>query len=323
MKKLKSFRTYIIVFLFVFSLTYLLLYTGLECISRFITIPQTYIVCCASVFSVLASIVVLICLNKTAHKVKSSKLSFWLDMNYPKLLTVYIFLVIIFTSIRNVPIWTKEEIENILSIQWTIFGLSLTIFLVWNVIIVEFLRKTQPKDYNASDSIQQYQYLQQRILFSQNIEVTFSSVILLVANLFLLILSTVLVYITCVPTHIETQNMVICSFYFTTNSIVALFIDILRPLNKDKKDLLNENVVTKEELDQAETAIIFQTFIDGIKNDIMNSDKYTDEEKKELYVSFLNALRDGFSKKDEPRVEDRFEDTPSPEDMIHGKTSEL
>ena len=261
-------------------------------------IPRTYIIFCSSVFSILASIVVLICLNKTAHKVKSSKLSFWLDMNYPKLFIVYIFLVITFASIRNTPLWTKEEIENVLSIQWTIFGLSLTILLVWNVVI-DLLRKDQPKELDATDSIQQYKYIEHKILFSQSIEMTFSSVVVLTANLFFLIISTAFIYIFKKPAELITQNIVMCSFYFTTNAITMLFADMLRPLRKDKAQLIKENTVTKEDFDHARVAAVAQSMFETV----FDSDKLTDEEKKQIIAHLVETAEKEDSKIDASKSE--------------------
>ena len=122
---------------------------------------------------------------------------------------------------------------------------------------------------------------------------TFNSVILLTINLFLLLLSTVMIYISMAPESVITQNVLLCSFFITTNSIIRLFIDILSPLKKEKKEMLKNNSVTKLDIDTAYAAQVIQAIIVGITQGVMalDSDKYTEEDKKKMIVEYLTALK--------------------------------
>ena len=137
--------------------------------------------------------------------------------------------------------------------------------------------------------------------YSQEIETTFSTAILLTINLLLLFLSTSLIYISAKPDSIITQNILLCSFFFTTNSIVCLFMDILKPLNKDKAEMLRNNNVTKEDIDKAQAVLFAQAIIDGLKVGVMSLDpeKYSEDEKRILFVEYLEAFKDYVNSKED------------------------
>ena len=323
MKKAKAFGVLFLIFITAFLFISVFFSFCLVCINKFIEISSVFSAGQFICFLVLVSIMISLCVFVNLKRLKNTKFSFWLGGNYPKLLIGFILLCIATASISNTVIWTSERVERILSIQWTIFGLSITIFLVWKVLMVDFLKKAQPQNNSIIDYVQRYKFLEAKRSFSQDIELTFSTLILLTFNLFLLLLSTIFIYMIDTPESIFTQNVTRCSFYFTTNTIASLFVDILKPLKKDKADLIKENTVTKEELDQAKANAFLQMVVDGVKNAIMDSDKYTDNEKKEMLEAFLDALREAASKKDELKAEGESEDMPSAEDISHGKATEL
>lgn len=110
-------------------------------------------------------------------------------------------------------------------------------------------------------------------------------------NLILLLVSTGLVYINGRVESIVTQTMVLSSFYFTTNSLLALFIDFLNPLLKAKKDLIKNNRVSKQDLDNAEKEAKEQEAIEVITKIIESKDfdKYSKEEKEALVKKCFNT----------------------------------
>ena len=65
-------------------------------------------------------------------------------------------------------------------------------------------------------------------------------------------------------------------------------------LYKDKAEMLKYNNVTKEDVDKAQAALFAQAIIDALKEGVMSLDpeKYTDDEKKELLIGYLEAFRD-------------------------------
>ena len=58
--------------------------------------------------------------------------------------------------------------------------------------------------------------------------------------------------------------------------------------------MLKNNSITKSDIDKAYAAQFAQAIIDGITQGVMalDSDKYTEEDKKKLIVEYLTAFRD-------------------------------
>lgn len=215
-----------------------------------------------------------------------------MNNNWPKILLGYIILILFISSVTKNVIWTVDEIQDVLTLEWTIFGLSLTIFLVWNVIIVDYLKKKKPQEAEKPDYIQQYELLKEKQSFSQEVESTFSKTILLSINLFILLISSTLVYIEQSAETLFTQILVRCAFFFSTNTIISFFFDMLKPLKADKDNLKKTSQVSMKELDTAMTgAIIHTLFNEGVKQ-INASSEYSDEAKKHLSTLYVNTMRD-------------------------------
>ena len=77
------------------------------------------------------------------------------------------------------------------------------------------------------------------------------------------------------------------------------------PLKKDKKEMLKNNSITKSDIDKAYAAQFTQAIIDGITQGVMalDSDKYTEEDKKKLIVEYLTAFKDFAKNRENPDPE--------------------
>lgn len=295
-KKSSAFLVYSLIYVLTFILSFLFLYEAYRCLQKFGVIcfshGMVYMLrIIASISGALSLFNVLIA-AKRIRTYKVSKVGFWLDTNYPKILLGYIILLLFMESITEKTIWTASEINDVLTLEWTIFGLSLTIFLVWNVLIVDFLKKKQPTSADNPDFFQKYILLLEKQSFSQEVETTFSTTVLLSINLLLLLLSSMLVYLVHKPENLLSQNIVCCAFYFSTNTILSLFFDLLKPLKVDKENLKKKNQVTKDELDSAQTgAFVHTLFAEGIRQ-INESDKYSEDEKKQLSTLYVEVMKD-------------------------------
>lgn len=294
MKRGKTFGLFVSAFSVIFFFVVVFVGSVLICINKFIDLPGVVWLWRGLIISGIVAFIGAVLIVRSTKRFKETKLSFWLGKNYPKLLLGYILAVLMISSINNQPIWTADMVYEVLSLQWTIFGLSLTIFLVWNVIMVEFLKAKRPNVSDSSSLFQKYTLALEKKTYTQEIDTTFNSVVLLTINLFLLLLSSTMIYLSMKPESIITQNILLCSFFFTTNSIICLFIDILSPLKKDKEEMLKNNSVTKSDIDKAYAAHFTQAIIDGITQGVMalDSDKYTEEDKKKLIVEYLTAFKD-------------------------------
>lgn len=294
MKKGKKIGLFVSVFFVALFFSFILASSMLTCINTFVELSSEIRFYCSVGIGAAISIVVSVITVRSTKRICETRFSFWLSKNYPKLLISYIFLILALRSIKSEPVWDTEAVLNILSVQWTIFGLSLTVFFVWNVIIVEFLKKRQPGVDDSADLLQKYKIIIEKKSYSQEVETTFFAVTILTVNLFLLLLSTSQIYIVAEPDTLFTQTILRCSFFFTTNSIACLFLDILKPLKKEKTELIKNNNVTKAEIDCAHAALWAQTIIEGIQKAVMTLDpeKYTEEEKKQILIAYLEAFRE-------------------------------
>lgn len=294
MKTGKTFGLFVLVFVAVFFFVVLLVGSILICINKFVDLPGMVWFWRGLMISAIVAFVGTVLIVRSTKQFKETKISFWLGKNYPKLLLGYTLVVLTIGSLNSQPIWDADMVSEVLSLQWSIFGLSLTIFLVWNVLMVEFLKGKQPKVSDSSSLYQKFILALEKKSYTQEIDTIFNSVVLLTINLFLLLLSSTMIYISMKPESIITQNILLCSFYFTTNSILCLFMDILLPLKKDKEEMLKNNSVTQSDIDKAYAAQFAQAIIDGITQGVMalDSDKYTEEDKKKLIVEYLTAFKD-------------------------------
>lgn len=299
MRKGKTFGLFILFFLAYFFFAFFFVASILACINNFTEVTNKVLLWCGVGLVIISAIMSVLTVRNT-KRIGETRFSFWFERNYPKLLVGYFLTIFALVSIKSQAIWTAEVVYDILSLQWTIFGLSLTVFLVWDVIIVEFLKNRQPKEPDPSDLLQKYKLALEKRAFSQEIETTFSTIVLLTINLFLLLVSTSLIYISAKPESVFAQGILHCSFFFTTNSIASLFLDILKPLNRDKTEMLKNSNVTKEDIDKAYAALFVQNIVEGIEEAVMGLDpeKYTEEEKKELIVACLEAFREGIENKE-------------------------
>lgn len=146
MKKGKIYGLFLLVFFAFLLFTSIFVGVILICINNFIALSSMIWIWLGLTISIVISFVgttLIVCRTK---RIRETKLSCWLGKNYPKLLLGYILFVLALASVKNQLVWTTDMVYDVLSLQWTIFGLSLTIFLVWNVIMVEFLKNKQPKE---------------------------------------------------------------------------------------------------------------------------------------------------------------------------------
>ena len=170
-------------------------------------------------------------------------------MNYAYFLLAYLISLFCMVSLKAEIIWTLEKLEEIISLEWTIFGISITIFLVWNVLILQFLKSKKPTKENSDSLVNLMDYIRKKTAFHGEATLIFNTVYLLTINLLILIIATSLTLFSTQGVTIFNQTVVCITFYFCTNTICSLFLDILKPLNKEKTSMLKETKVTATELE--------------------------------------------------------------------------
>ena len=131
MKKGKVFGVFVLVFFAIFFLTSILVGSILICINNFTDLSGMMWFWHGLKISCIISVIGAVLIIHGTKRIRETKLSFWFEKNYPKLLLVYIIAILALASMKSEPTWTADMVYDVLSLQWTIFGLSLTIFLVW------------------------------------------------------------------------------------------------------------------------------------------------------------------------------------------------
>ena len=241
------------VFIGIFLLAFFLMFLFLDIFYNFNLLSATVLFFTSLGCSVLVAVLFSWYFIARLKAAKSTRFSRWLSQNYPKLILLYVVLSIIFLSIKTEIIWSYDSLKNVISLEWTIFGISITIFLVWNVIILKYLEKAKPTKSDKMCSIEKIDYITKKEVFYSQASVTFNTVTLLIINLLILVLSTAMVFIVAKEkVTLFCQNVVIISFYLSCNTIVELLLDILKPFNEEKKAILSETKVTANEIKEKE-----------------------------------------------------------------------
>lgn len=288
MSKLKKIVYNLIILFLVFLLLFIFFIGLLTCLKKFIPIDDLLIVLLPFGLSLSLSIIHLIAIRLSSRKIYQSQLSFWLKNNSQKIFLAFLVIIILLFSITNKPLWDNNEIRDVLSTEWTIFGLSISIFLVWDVIYTGYIKKKQPKIETDMDSVQKLETLYQKQAVFKELESARSSIIILSINLVLLLLSSGLVHVIHMPDNIITQNIVVCAFYFSTNTIIMLFLDILKPILEENKALKKDNLVIKEEFETIEIKVYIQSLKERVIKII--DDSNTNEREKEKAEAIIKEI---------------------------------
>ena len=148
---------------------------------------------------------------------------------------------------------TIKDVKDLISLEWTIMGISITVFLIWNVVTIEYLEKSKPIKPNNSSQFRQWWYIREKESFYSEATQLLNNLYLLLINLLCLCCTTGYIYIANSPLTIFSQNIVIWVLFLCTNTIIALILDILKPFNKKKKAILNEAKITNEDLELQNT----------------------------------------------------------------------
>lgn len=254
--------------------------------------------------SVLVSVLIVVLIIVDTNSKKTNKFGFWIGQHGSKLVLSYVLLLLFSRSIRKEILWTAQEIADVLSIIWTIFGLSIAIFLVWNVLIVGYLKSKQPVEKKDSSLIEHYRYLINRNMFVQDAKALFNTVVFLVINLFVTLMATAFIYLSKSPESLLTQNITICAFYFSTNTLVCLFLDILKPLQKDRKELIDQNQISSKEIEMAEIGARLQINVETFIKLVNDNSSLNDEQKNELIVLFCDMITGYLKGEDKANSED-------------------
>ena len=200
-------------------------------------------------------------------------------------LPLYIIICCILLSIDPSIKWTREELKDSISIQWAIFGLSTTIYILLQAFVLKYISDKTPEK-KASSA----EYTIEKIIFRLCINDKIVPVIFLIANLALIIMATSSVYIIGGKVTLYMQTISIISFYLCTNTLISLFLHIIFPVFDKKIEAMKKTNITQEELVSLNQRIKFALIRDKLNkilDEIFSSNIQMNESEKEKVKSLL------------------------------------
>lgn len=204
---------------------------------------------------------------------QKTKIENWISMHEAHFISLYIVAVILFGSLSAEVTRTIDELKDLVSLEWSMLGISVAIFLVWNVVILKYLKDRQPAEKVAGGWIDKYMYIAKKGEFYQTASMLFSTTTFLYINVVVVIIATATVYLFEGEVTLWKQNAVIVSFLFCTNTVGILFGDILKPINEEKKSMLQAMKITDAEVEfqnklsqQIDESLLLVTMIDQLES---------------------------------------------------------
>lgn len=280
----------IIVFIFSFILIEILcfnlinIFVGFKVIEADVGLYTSLFI--SGVFSLLI-IIINVIVDCTVH---SNKFFEFVYSHFAHIMLVYIFLIILTYGIKPTIIFSYETLKDLISLQWTIFAASLTIYVIWDNIVIKYLNEKRPKRSEDNCPIEFTKYIESKSSFYFQASNTFNTIFMLRANSISLIIATIVSYLVNEEVTLLNQALVIISFGFCTNTLISLLGDIIGISKEKQKQILKDSKVTKEEKDKAKALNIEISSV--IKElSVINASNISDEEKeilkKEIVAHFL------------------------------------
>lgn len=245
---IKQIAWVIILFLLVFIAVFLFLFSILNSFYNFniISVDILFVVSLAA-STVISLAVVLYVLNN--QKLKLTKFRLFLSEKFFGMILFCFVLMFISISIKPEIVWKKEELKEFISIQWAIFGLSVTIFLVWEVIFSRLLKEQKPKKTKGINLLEEIKYINEKKQYRDNISQKYFLVFYFILNVLILLPATSSAYIPTIDVTLFDQSLIVGSFYICTNTFLQLLLDIIMPILLEKKEAFSDVAVTKFDID--------------------------------------------------------------------------
>ena len=244
--KIKKILFNIFIFLGVFFLWWLLSYYFFNIFYQFKILGYKYVLCISSIVSFVETIGSIVIAKKHEKGNIISRNIYWT----PKIALGYVILIISLASIRNELIWDNNQLVEILNLQWVIFGISVTVFLIWQVIEMKFLskkKKYKRKQIKDPNAFEEDIKIRQKLLFEVNSHIF--TPVLLGLNTVALIIITGIYYIVVNDIAVWLQDAVICSFYLCVNTLSHMLLDIITLVFIKRFEVVSNIKITNEELD--------------------------------------------------------------------------
>lgn len=288
MKKIvKNFVEWTITFAFTFILAGFYFLACFNAIRKFISIDFEKSIWIVVGINVLASFAITYYFYRTTKEGKFTNGNNWIYRNIPNLMMYYTISIVCFVSIRTEIEWSKNELKDILSLEWTIFAISIAIFLVWNSFILKQLQESKPNDKVLKNRFEKLRFFLDKNEYYEKVSDAYSALILLCLNMFILVAATASVYIAWNNSSLLHENLVIISFYLCTNTLIQLFLNIIMPLMKAKKLLLEGMTIDSKEINEVNVMNKELELLLSELSEIDHNNELSDVEKFNLSANVL------------------------------------
>ena len=213
--------------------------------------------------------------------IQKMKTSTWIADHVDKILVWYAVPSMTLATIKNDITKTLTDLENMISISWTIFSLIVAVFLVWRVLVPEYLKRNTPSC-EQNQLIDQSKRMQDRVMFHEKVSTYFVSVYLVMITLLGLLFATISVHMSTKGVTLFNYNATICSFYYCCSTILFLFIDICRLTKKDRDDLLEDVRVSNSEIEEQAKIEEDRHKAEDMLNVICDMENISESEKRHM-----------------------------------------
>ena len=201
---------------------------------------------------VLTTVVIFSYVVTRKTRAQRIRLSLWISTHIAAIDLFYALPLILLASITPEIVSEIHDMQELISLSWTIFGITVAIYLLWYLFLPEYLEGKIP-DFKAYKPEQTLKSIQERDRFHEQVGLYFNTTTLVVINLIILVMATGMIYLPTEGLTLVNQNAARFSFYLCVNTIILLFLDILKPFQEKRNELLEKTRVTNEEIDnQAE-----------------------------------------------------------------------
>lgn len=206
-------------------------------------------------------------------------------------IVIWLFLVFfILLSLSSQVSYSLEQMRELLSLEWSIFGLSITLLLVWQVLINNHLRKALLSPKRELNNFERCSYIKYKTLFHDYTNYKYSPLILLSVNILLLIFSSLLLYPRSNELTLLAHNVTMICLSISLFSFFLLSVDLIRFVHYERKEILSQVEVSKEELDFRDRIQEREKKVTSIISEIDELDALTQEQKDSIKQNLMESI---------------------------------
>lgn len=269
------------IFLGFFVAAFLVLFLGLNILHEKSIIDSTIMMLIVLIGSLLIAIISVITFfikrKKNKHK--------YFSATSAKIMFYFFLFQGFINAFKSEIILTTEAAQKLIEMEWMIFSIAITLFVVWHAIVSKMLNKKLTENnfgYNRLDALlNKHQVYSDATNFIYNL-------VLLTVSLFCLIFTTPSLYINDKITYLN-QFILIFNITIVINAVMVIFYDITTPLLVELWARKKYKMTDKQAMDEMVLAVSEETIKDAFKD---SENKLTEEQitfiAKEIFLKISN-----------------------------------